>query len=471
VTTDSAPSPHTSHRSTRVIIAAAILIFAAVSAYLALIIVTRIDNVFFPGRQVTLPGAVGGVLPGVDAEGKSGGNNPINILVLGLDRRPGDGVEPTRSDTLFILRVDPTTDSAAIVGIPRDLMVDIPYKDGSGTYEDRVNTVYIQGELQEYEGGGIGLMKQVLEEEPFNILIDKYVIVDFNGFEELIDSLGGIDVDVPEEINDPYYSETELPGDYLPQHFEPGKQHMDGVTALAYSRIRFDSDDLDRIQRQQRVIFAAIDKAKSRDVLKDPLGLWDDYNDTIQTDVPRALIPGYGDLANQVKDNLLAVSLGSAVTPYTTELGAQVLVGDDERISEIMTAIFTGASLSGVQVGAAPTALPVRVEVQNGSGIDGLAANVTRYIIGKGYRENDVNVTNVPDGLTHTRSEIIDIDGTHDRAAYNIADWLGIDPINYRPATATEASAMAESNASIIVVLGTDVDYSGLTSSIGETGG
>ena len=99
-------------------------------------------------------------------------------------------------------------------------------------------------------------MKEVLAAEPFNIKIDKYVLIDFKGFESVIDDLGGIDVDVPDEVYDPYYSETELPGDYLPQHFYPGKQHMDGQTALAYSRIRFSSDDLDRIQRQQRVIFA-----------------------------------------------------------------------------------------------------------------------------------------------------------------------------------------------------------------------
>ena len=264
VTANAGSRPPSSTRSQRIVIGAAILLFALISAYLALIIITRVDNVFLPGRQVTLPGGVGNVLPGVDSKGVSGGNDPINILVMGLDRRPSEGVEPTRSDTLFVLRVDPQTDSAAILGIPRDLMVDIPLE-GGGSYQDRVNTVYVQGELTGYPGGGIGLMKEVLENEPFGISIDKYVIVDFEGFESLIDALGGVDVDVPDEVYDPYYSETELPGDYLPQHFLPGNQHMDGVTALAYSRIRFSSDDLDRIQRQQRVIFAAIDKAVAKE--------------------------------------------------------------------------------------------------------------------------------------------------------------------------------------------------------------
>ncbi len=444
------------------------MLFALVSAYLALVIVTRIDSVFFPGRQFTLPGPVG-ILPGPDSEGTSGGNDPINILVLGLDRRPSEGQEPTRSDTLFVLRVDPKTDSAAILGIPRDLMVDIPFKDGSGSYQDRVNTVYVQGEFNDYPGGGIGLMKQVLENEPFGIEIDKHVIIDFKGFEDLIDALGGIDVDVPEEVYDPYYSETELPGDYLPQHFYPGNQHMDGVTALAYSRIRFSSDDLDRIQRQQRVIFAAIDKAKSLNLLKEnPVDLWDKYNATIQTDINDALIPGYADLANQTKDSLIAFSLGSVVAPYTTLQGAQVLVGDPEAISELVKAIFSDGPIT-VDPGVAPTPLPVVVQIQNGAGIDGLASSVASYLIGKGWQQLDVQTTNTTDGLLHERSEIIDIDLSHDRSGLQLANWLGIPDVNYREATQAEATAMRESGASLVVILGTDRDFTTLADAEAET--
>ncbi len=445
------------------------MLFALISAYLGLVIITRVESVFLPGRQITLPGGVGNVLPGVDSKGVSGGNDPINILVMGLDRRPSEGVEPTRSDTLFVLRVDPKTDSAAILGIPRDLMVDIPLE-GGGSYQDRVNTVYVQGELTGYPGGGIGLMKEVLQNEPFGISIDKYVIVDFEGFESLIDALGGVDVDVPDEVYDPYYSETELPGDYLPQHFLPGNQHMDGVTALAYSRIRFSSDDLDRIQRQQRVIFAAIDKAKSQSLLdaKDAPKLWEKYQDTIQTDINDALILGYADLANQVKDNLIAFSLGSVVAPYTTSAGAQVLVGDPESIATLVKAIFSDAPIA-IDPGVQPTPQPVVVQVQNGAGVDGLAADISTYIIGKGYPQGDVLPSNVFDGLTHARSEIIDIDGTHDRNGYQIALWLGIPVTNYRPADDDERATMLASGASLLVILGTDYDFTVLDASAETT--
>lgn len=455
-------SPSGNHH--RVIIAAAIILFALMSAYLGLVIVTRLDNVFAPGRQITLPGPVGDVLPGVDSQGESGGNDPITILVLGLDRRPSEGNEPTRTDTIFIVRADPTTDSASLLGIPRDTIVDIPFKNGSGSYEDRINTVYVQGENEDYDGGGIGLLKQVLAAEPFGIQVDKHVIVDFEGFETLIDALGGIDVDVTEEVYDPYYSETELPGDYLPQHFYPGRQHMDGVTALAYSRIRFSSDDLDRIQRQQRVIFAAIDKAKSLNILTDdPVDLWNKYNDTISTDISNLLIPGYADVANQVKDNLLAVSVGSLCAPYTTPQGASVLVCDPEGISELVDAVFSGQP-GAIPVVPQPTPEPVLVEIQNGSGVEGLAREVQLFLIGKDYPESDTNTTNVPDGLIHDVTEIVDYDGTHEKNTYLIAGWLNIPPESVRNATPAERDQMAASNAAIVVVIGTDWDSSVLTS-------
>ena len=168
------------------------LLFAAVSAYLALVIVTRVDHIFSPFQQVTLPGPLQEVpLPAVDAKGESGPKERINILVMGLDQRERDGDTPTRTDTIFIITADPKTDSTSMLGVPRDLLVEIPYRDGSCCYEDRVNTVYVAGELNGYEQGGVDLMKEVIERN-FDIKINKHVIVNFEGFEEVIDALGGM---------------------------------------------------------------------------------------------------------------------------------------------------------------------------------------------------------------------------------------------------------------------------------------
>lgn len=458
VSTDTAPSAAHAKRGQRAIIGAAILLFAVISAYLGLIIITRVDSIFLgANHQITLPGAVGDVLPGVDAKGDSGVQNRLNILVMGLDRRPREGEQPTRTDTLFVLTVDPKTKSAGILGIPRDLIVDIPGRNG-GTFQDRINTVYVNGELSKYDGGGVALMKQVLENN-FNIKVDKYVLIDFTGFEKVIDALGGIDVDVPDEVYDPYYSETELPGDYLPQHFYPGTgQHMDGVTALAYSRIRFSSDDLDRIQRQQRVIFATIDKAKSLSVLKNAPTLWDKYKGAIRTDISDLQIPKYALLANDVQNNLHAVSLGPATAPYTDpRTGAQVLLGNKDEIAKIVDSLFTDKP-DAAAVEALPQSTPeaVKVQVQNAAGVEGLAARVAAYIVGKGYLQNDVNPANVYDGASHSKSEVIDIDGTHEKNGYLLTSWLGLPDSAYRKATPSEQAALAQSDAKIVVILGSD---------------
>ena len=370
---------------------------------------------------------------------------------------------PSRTDTLMVVTVDPKTHSTGILGIPRDLWVNIPAKDG-GTYQDRINTAYVEGETAKYPGGGVGLLKQVLAADPFNIKIDKYVIIDLKGFESVIDDLGGIDVDVPDEVYDPYYSETELPGDYFPVHVYPGMQHMDGKHALAYARVRFSSDDLDRIQRQQRVIFAAIAKAESLNVLKNAASLWSKYKDTVQTDIADYEIPKYAILANDVKDNIHAVSLGPATVPWTTPGGAEVLVGNTETIHQIVDSVFSDKAAN---VAAQPSATPepVRVEVQNGTGSDGLANGVVKYIIGRGYPASDLNAANVYDGQTHSVSEIIDVSGKNHNNAYILANWLNIPMSQVRDATAAEKAAIASNPAEIVVVLGKDVDYTQLTTS------
>lgn len=445
----------------------AVLGFAVLSAYLALIIITRVDSLFLPGNQLTfdaVPGAnrAAGLLPGVDDEGASGNQDRINILVLGIDRRPGEGVSTSRTDTIFVVTVDPKTKSTAILGIPRDLVVSIPGRSG-GSYEDRINTVFVSGELNGYSQGGISLLKQVLaDDNNLGIRIDKYVIVDFEGFETVIDALGGIDVDVPDEVSDPYYSETELPGDYLPQYFEEGLQHMDGQTALAYSRIRFSSDDLDRIQRQQRVIFATIDKAMSLDVLSNAPSLWSKYRDAVQTDISDLQIPGYARLASQVVDDIHTVSLGPATAPYRGSHGEAFLVMDKQVAREIIDSFFSNGATAPAG-DSSPS--PVLVEVQNGTEVDGLASRVVDYIASRGYPVNDLNASNAGDGFAHARTEIIDLDGSNRRNAFLLATWLQIPAERVRDATAEEQGYLSVGGAKIVIVLGTDDDFDTLIQS------
>jgi LCP family protein required for cell wall assembly len=243
-----------------------ILLLALSAFYTALVVATQIDQIFFPDSQIRLGGGLA-KLPGVDSgdkEGEAGPGGRINILVMGLDKRPQEEAMYSRTDTMFVMTIDPSSHTARGLGIPRDLLVNIPSKTGRSTYQDRVNTVFEVGEQQKYEGGGPALAKSVVG-KTLGIKINYYVVIDFEGFKKVIDLLGGIDVDVPAPgLNDPYYSETERRGDYFPCVFKPGRHHMNASEALCYSRSRNYSPggDLDRILRQQLVMYAVMENGE-----------------------------------------------------------------------------------------------------------------------------------------------------------------------------------------------------------------
>jgi LCP family protein required for cell wall assembly len=411
------------------------------AAWLALIVASRIDELFLPGQGLTgLP-----PLPGVQGAGE-GTQGQVNILVMGFDRRPHERDIPTRTDTMFVLTVDAATKQAGILGIPRDLWVEIPLREGEGFYEERVNTAFETGESQHYSGGGPALVKKVIERN-MGIDVDYYVVVDFEGFVRIIDELGGIDVFVENEINDPFYSRTELPGDYYPLHFEVGQQHMDGQTALDYSRTRYSASDLERIQRQQQVIFAAMEKVIERRLVSPDrlLDLWGKYKDAIDTDINDLQAPGFASLAAQVDPSkITSLSLAVATRPWTTPQGAAVLLVDKAIVQRLVDALFTDQQL------ADEAAL---VEVQNGAGIDGLAALVAIYLQQFDFEAELLTVVDSP--AVRPLTEIVDFSGK-DYTAQRLAGLLGVQEDRVRPGGPEDAALRTVNGADIVVVLGAD---------------
>jgi len=436
------------------LLAFAVLLFAVGAAYGALILVTWVDEILFPGNgiHVNLPGADKG------SGGSGVGKDRINILVMGLDRRPQEGQSPSRSDTMFVLTVDPQTKTAGILGIPRDLYVDIPDGDG-GYFEDRINTALVYGEVNDYKGGGQQLAIDTVEHN-LGVKIGHYVIIDFEGFKEVIDALGGIDIDVPTYVSDPTYSWTELPGDYDPQEFEPGLQHMDGETALAYARIRQNSDDLDRIQRQQRIIFAVMDKALSLNVLRNALELWNKYKDAIDTDINDIQLAGFARLAADISpEKISALSLGPATTPWMTPQGASVLLPSAEGIERIVQALFSDQQLLEEQA---------VVEVQNGTGEVGMADSTVKLLTNLGFPQQSLIAAAAPNSEVFPKTSIVDFSGQ--KKGYTLqrlAEWLKVPAERVRQATAAD-EGLRTSGADILVLLGSDTDITSLSSSAGN---
>jgi LCP family protein required for cell wall assembly len=425
-----------------------IALFAAAAFYFALIVATQADKFILPGNEIDLPVS----LPGIDNGQPAAASieERINILVMGLDRRvdePKDNGN-TRTDTMFVVTVDPYSKTAGVFSIPRDLLVEIPDGEG-GHFKERVNVAYEYGTLKNYPGGGPGLAIATIEHN-FDMKIDHYVVLDFVGFMDLVDEVGGIDVDVKEAIWDPSYCNTTTCSDFEVVYFEPGPMHMDGNTALQYVRIRYGSDDLDRIERQQDVIRATLHAALSAQMLipNRAASLYDEFRDAVDTDISAFKVPGLALLAQDIPpEKITNISLAPAVQEdYYGD--AAVLIPIWDRIEVLKAQLFFDGQLRSE--GAF-------VEVQNGTETPGLATSVTDYLAKQGFPEADVTIGNTTDGVDHPQTMIYDFGGKP-YTAKKLAAWLGLPSSSVQEVRAEDVAftPAPESAADILVLLGND---------------
>ncbi len=180
------------------------------------------------------------------------GPGRMNILLIGIDGFNNNYYRAARSDTIILVGVNFAAKSAQMLSIPRDLWVQLPGL--SQVPEGRINTAYHYGELYGAPGGGPGELKAVIE-NTFGLRVDRYATVSFAAFEQGIDTIGGIDINIPAPIHDDDYPLRDGTGT-IAIDFPAGQVHMDGATALIYARTRHESSDFDRMHRQQQVLFA-----------------------------------------------------------------------------------------------------------------------------------------------------------------------------------------------------------------------
>ncbi len=185
------------------------------------------------------------------------GASRVSVLVMGLDYRDWEEDQGApRTDTMILFTIDPLSRTAGMLSIPRDLWVNIP-----GFEPNKINVAYRFGEIYELPGGGPGLAMNTVE-GLLGVPINFYALVDFYAFERFIDEIGGVDVDVPEDIKvDPIG-----PGNTV--FLEQGVRTLSGEVALAYARARnTEGGDFDRAQRQQQVTLAIRDQVLRLDLL------------------------------------------------------------------------------------------------------------------------------------------------------------------------------------------------------------
>ena len=256
----------------------------------------------------------------------------VSVLLLGTDARQ-DSPGPARTDTMILVTADPAANKVVIVSIPRDLWVPIP-----GHGYNRINTANFFGDIEK-PGKGPHLAEQVIADS-FGVPVQHYIRVRFSGFVEVIDTLGGVTIDVPRDLEDDRYPTA----DYGYQHvFIPaGTQHMDGETALIYARSRHGSSDFDRARSQQQVLLAAYKEINSTlNWPRFPL-LFATFLSATESDMSGAEMLGVGRLIRSAgRENIKTFVVDQHYTqPYTTPEGAAVLLPRWDKIRPDLVALF-----------------------------------------------------------------------------------------------------------------------------------
>lgn len=300
---------------------------------------------------------------------------PINILLLGTDDR-ADEQGPPRTDTIILLTLDPQTNTAGMLSLPRDLWVPIPGFD----FNAKINTAYGLGETRTDAGGAQLVMDTV--SQLIGRPIDYYVRINFHGFVQTIDLIGGIDVMVQKTIHDEEYPTADY--GYETFHLEAGQQHLDGATALKFARTRHGDDDYGRARRQQEVIRAVVDKVLRADMIVTLLPktwkLISTMRSSIDTNIPVLVqyeLADYMRVAalQEIRQEVLDSRYGEEKND-NPEIG-WVLIPDREKVRIALDKFF-------MPPGADPRW--VRIEVLNGTGQQGVAAQTRDYLQAQGWQ-------------------------------------------------------------------------------------
>lgn len=378
------------------------------------------------------------------------GESRMNILFIGLDFRDwavGEG--PPRSDTMILFTLDPQTKSAGMLSIPRDLWVNIP-----GFNYGKINTAYYLGEAYQTPGGGPALAMQTVENF-LGVDVPYYAQVDFGTFVQFIDEIGGVPVDVPEEIS------IDLLGDGSGtlKILQPGRQTLPGEWALAYARNRDTADgDFDRAARQQQVILGIREQLLDFDLLPSLItkapALYRQLSSGINTNLTFDQLVRLGWTGKDISvDSIRRGVIG----PDHTEIGTSpdglwILIPIMDLIRTVRDDVFSSSG-PVAPVAPATTSDPsqlaideqARISVRNGTYTAGLAAATSNLLL-----ERDLNVIDVSNAdQVYDTTTIIDYTGNPYTLAV-LTEVFGMSDENIL------SSYDPESAFDVVVILGQD---------------
>ena len=351
-----------------------------------------------------------------------------NIVLLGSDRRARSAA--WRTDSIIIVSIDATNNVVRLLSIPRDLWVYIP-----GYGYNRINTAELWGELAR-EGSGPERVKQTIHHN-LGIPIHYYVQVDFQGFIEIINTIGGIDVDV----------DCPLPDINL----SAGMHHMDGKLALRYARSRYSTNDFDRGRRQRKVLMALWDQALTLDIIPKLPQLWWTMANSFETDLSLDQVINLAYVGAQLEpQRILSRAINSShVQGWMTPQGASVLLPRQDKIRAFLENYYTSVLPDNLE-----DTDKLQVEVLNGSQrreADQLAAANLRWA---GFK---AKAAGPADSQNYNKTQIFVYTGDT-AAAQEIAQELQVPASNVQDLTGTEGLSVLANPVDLQVILGWDYD-------------
>ncbi|WP_256201310.1 LCP family protein [Thermoanaerobacter thermocopriae] len=303
----------------------------------------------------------------------------INILVLGVDET--SPTDPKRSDTMILLSYNPKTNKAYILSIPRDTMIKL---DKYGT--QKINAAYPIGGPQL----AMDTVSQLIGEP-----VDYYVKIGYEGFKQLVDDLGGVEMNVPVDMNyDDYAGNLHI-------HLKKGVQLLDGEKALQLVRFRhgYAEQDLERVKVQREFLLAMFEKAKNPSTLLKINRILKTINQYVETNIPPVTMLKYADYILKLdKENIKTATLPG--TPQYVN-GIAYYITDPQEIQEFIANLDSNVDDKTNEVAVNKN---IKIEVLNGGGIPGAAAKTADLLKQQGY--DVVKIGNVI-GTTYNTTQII----------------------------------------------------------------
>lgn len=289
--------------------------FSVVTILLLIGLVVFVRN---PIRSLLLPINVFSKIAGNSELSQSDGYT--NVMLVGLDRRANDKTPGGLNDTMMVASISPDRHRVILITLPRDLWVPM-----SGGYKGKINSAFGYGGVDEV----LDVVSKVL-----GIPIHYYAVVDFNGFKEGVDTVGGVDIYVERSFDDyryPIEGKEDAPVEadrYEKIHFDSGWQHMNGEQALKFARSRNsegpEGSDFSRSERQQKVLLAVKEKSLSLSTLFNPLRLkelYDLFGSSVETNITISEAQKLYELGSSIpSENII-----SATIDHTSKEGDRLL--------------------------------------------------------------------------------------------------------------------------------------------------